>query len=34
MRFGTFFFFRAPAGHPHPDIIHRELIGFPLIVDG
>ncbi len=25
MRFGTFFFFQAPAGHHHPDIIHREL---------
>jgi len=25
MRFGTFFFFQAPAGHAHPEIIHREL---------
>ena len=25
MRFGTFFFFQAPPGHQHPDIIHREL---------
>jgi alkanesulfonate monooxygenase SsuD/methylene tetrahydromethanopterin reductase-like flavin-dependent oxidoreductase (luciferase family) len=25
MRFGTFFFFQAPPGHRHADIIHREL---------
>jgi len=25
MRFGTFFFFQAPPGHRHEDIIHREL---------
>lgn len=25
MRFGTFFFFQAPPGHRHRDIIHREL---------
>src|SRR5947207_13468020 len=25
MRFGTFFFFQAPPGHAHADIIHREL---------
>jgi alkanesulfonate monooxygenase SsuD/methylene tetrahydromethanopterin reductase-like flavin-dependent oxidoreductase (luciferase family) len=25
MRFGTFFFFQAPPGHAHPDIIRREL---------
>jgi alkanesulfonate monooxygenase SsuD/methylene tetrahydromethanopterin reductase-like flavin-dependent oxidoreductase (luciferase family) len=25
MRFGTFFFFQAPPGHDHADIIHREL---------
>lgn len=25
MRFGTFFFFQAPPGHLHADIIHREL---------
>ena len=25
MRFGTFYFFQAPPGHAHPDIIQREL---------
>ncbi len=25
MRFGTFYFFQAPPGHRHADIIHREL---------
>ncbi|HXH82910.1 MAG TPA: LLM class flavin-dependent oxidoreductase [Candidatus Tectomicrobia bacterium] len=25
MRFGTFFFFQAPPGHRHPEIIRREL---------
>ena len=25
MRFGTFYFFQAPPGHAHSDIIHREL---------
>ena len=25
MRFGTFFFFQAPPGHRHEDIIRREL---------
>src|SRR5256714_301382 len=25
MKFGTFFFFQAPPGHRHADIIHREL---------
>jgi len=25
LRFGTFYFFQAPPGHAHPDIIQREL---------
>jgi alkanesulfonate monooxygenase SsuD/methylene tetrahydromethanopterin reductase-like flavin-dependent oxidoreductase (luciferase family) len=25
MRFGTFYFFQAPPGHRHDDIIRREL---------
>jgi alkanesulfonate monooxygenase SsuD/methylene tetrahydromethanopterin reductase-like flavin-dependent oxidoreductase (luciferase family) len=25
LKFGTFFFFQAPPGHDHADIIHREL---------
>lgn len=25
MRFGTYYFFQAPPGHEHADIIHREL---------